>query len=694
MNEFVWRKLAACVCCLCLIGSASVSETQEEGETRALLIGVSDYYHLDADLRGPLNDVALMAQGLAARGISAQNMVVLSEGIKDLPQARQGKPTRAAILAAMSDLREASAPGDTILFYFSGHGSQMPDTSGDEQGGHDQIFLPADARNWTAALGAVENAILDDELRMWAKSVLDREVKLVAIIDACHSGTGFRALGETTAQARYIAPEALGVPSIGDVDEVAPDVTASPLNGEFVFLYSSQSDQRSFEYPLDDAEDPANWYGDFTRNLVNVLQQSGEMSYGQWLQATRDGMRKASATATQTPDGEGSLLDAAVLGVASTGVQRIVIRDGQLQLGALSDVLPGAVYALYDDAIDGIEIGRAEVSKVQPTQSRLIGLEGATVPVAGYAELLSPGPPAVMTLSRPRAPNDFDGYDYRPLTEALDQLHEDDLLDAVALSDDAFDASLILMDGRLVLAGPDGIVDAAGLGTSPRFAPTSDGDLGEDLAQWLSRLARVYRLSSALNSAGRGGFALAGTGMTVKLERRPSAAKDDACVKPATSEKIGDGALLNHCDQVWVHLSNLSNSAQDVTLLYVDRHFEIQPIWPSANLSNRIAPGGKKKIGMQIVNPAGPEMPFAVGHEELIVLSVPVDSTAPRVVLTSLAETGQTRAADATPLEQFLGVSLEPDSASRALSLSGALAPLKVNRFTFEVHPQQFDTSE
>ncbi|MBL9054760.1 MAG: caspase family protein, partial [Rhodobacteraceae bacterium] len=139
-------------------------------ETRALLVGVSDYTVLDADLKGPADDVRLMAGVLAARGVAPGAMVALTSDASGLdPAIATGQPTRAAILQAMAALEAGAAPGDTVVFYFSGHGAEAPDLSGDEGGGYDEILLPADAAGWKGAIGAVENAILDDELQDWAQ---------------------------------------------------------------------------------------------------------------------------------------------------------------------------------------------------------------------------------------------------------------------------------------------------------------------------------------------------------------------------------------------------------------------------------------------------------------------------------------------------------------------------------------------
>ena len=89
------------------------------------------------------------------------------------------------------------------------------------------------------AIGAVENAILDDELQDWAQGVLAKGARLVGLIDACHSATGFRAVGGAGLP-RGLSTEALSIPAAAASAPAGP--TAPPLTGEFVFLYSSQSD--------------------------------------------------------------------------------------------------------------------------------------------------------------------------------------------------------------------------------------------------------------------------------------------------------------------------------------------------------------------------------------------------------------------------------------------------------------------
>ena len=167
-------------------------------EVRALLIGVSDYHVLDADLKGPQNDVVLMARTLMARGADPAMIRVLTTPGRALPDgiAPAVDPTRAAILAALDAMAAEAQPGDTIVFFYSGHGSEAPDQNGDEAGGYDEILLPSDSTGWKGAIGMVENAIVDDELQVKMQAILDTGAELVAILDACHSTTGFRNFGD------------------------------------------------------------------------------------------------------------------------------------------------------------------------------------------------------------------------------------------------------------------------------------------------------------------------------------------------------------------------------------------------------------------------------------------------------------------------------------------------------------------
>ena len=615
-------------------------------EVRAVVVGVGDYLTLDADLKGPANDARLMAETLVLRGVAPADMTVLTSDPTGLPAGvAVGKPVREEILAALAAKADAAAPGDTVVFYFSGHGSQAPDMSGDEGGGYDEILLPADATNWKGSIGAVENAILDDELQVWAQDALSRGIKVVGLIDACHSDTGFRALG-AEGVARGLDPEALGIP-----DDVVP-VTAHEgpaLTGEFVFLYSSQSDQRSFEYPL---EDGATWQGEFTLRLAQTLQTVPEASWAQVLAATTEAMAQGSVR--QMPDGEGPLLDAQAFGIGPGGL-RFPVDGGRLMAGLLHGMVSGAEVAVYADPAGGEPLAVLTLAEVTPRDASF----AEPVPEAAlWAELVAAPPPEPLALAAPVRADPGDGLDYADWIAALPPA-------AVTV-----DLVPILTEGTVAFAGADGVLDPEGPGSSPRITLQPDESPAEAVDQFLTLAAHGLHLREVLSGAT--GRSLTGTApVTMTLDRR---AATGACGEVGEPSPFDPDKGVAPCDQLWLTLTNTGGKTQDVSVLYFSAAYEVQPIWPAGNLSNRLAPGESTRVGLQI------EAGSTAGLEEIWVLSVPVDPDGPRVDLTRLATPDMTRAYAGASDEMTLWLEgrMDPEAGSRGFTLKPA--PLSMIR--------------
>lgn len=637
-----------------LIFAASLAGTAAVAEVRAVLVGVSDYLVLDADLKGPANDVRLMAETLALRGVDPGAMAVLSSDPTGLPDgASTAAPLRDTILAAMEAVAAASVAGDTVVFYFSGHGAQAPDMSGDEGGGYDEILLPADAAGWKGAIGAVENAILDDELQAWAQAMLSRGVQVVGLIDACHSATGFRAVGGQGV-ARVVDEAALGIP-----DDVVP-VTGTPLpplTGDFVFLYSSQSDQRSFEYPLADG---ATWHGEFTLRLAQTLRDAPAASWAQVLAATTEGM--AQGPARQMPEGEGTLLEAQVFGTGA-GAARIAVADGRLAAGLLHGLAAGAEVALFAGPSGGEALAVLPLGEVTARQAVLAG----DVPDSAlWAELVSAPPPAPLVLAAPVRADVNDGFDYSRWQAALPP------------AGPVADLVPILTGGAVALAGADGVLDPTGPGSSPRIVALPGMSEAEAVAQMLEQAAHGLGLRAVLSGAT--GRALAGRqAITMAVERR---AADATCGTLTEAVPYDPAAGVAPCDQLWLTLTNTGGKAQDVSVLYFAADFTVTPIWPVQNLANRLAPGETVRVGLMI------EDGSVAGLEEIWVLAVPVDPDAPRVDLTRLATPAANRALGGTdPMTEWLESRLTGDStATRGFTLKPA--PLTMIRQQVRLTPR------
>ncbi|KAI3497442.1 hypothetical protein L1887_40044 [Cichorium endivia] len=88
-------------------------------------------------------------------------------------------PTKRNMQEALRWLVKDNQDGDSLVFYFSGHGLNQPNPS--EYDGFNETICPIDYM--TAGM------IIDDEINDTIVRPLKKGVKLHAIIDSCHSGT-------------------------------------------------------------------------------------------------------------------------------------------------------------------------------------------------------------------------------------------------------------------------------------------------------------------------------------------------------------------------------------------------------------------------------------------------------------------------------------------------------------------------
>jgi hypothetical protein len=142
---------------------------------RALLIGIN-YKNSDASLNGCINDVNNI------RSILINNCGYSPQNIRILTEEQQVQPTRKNIESNVQWLVTNCLPGDTLFFYYSGHGSFVKDASnGDETDGQDEVIIPLDYKT--------QGVITDDWLFNNMVTKVPVNVSLWAFADCCHSGT-------------------------------------------------------------------------------------------------------------------------------------------------------------------------------------------------------------------------------------------------------------------------------------------------------------------------------------------------------------------------------------------------------------------------------------------------------------------------------------------------------------------------
>jgi hypothetical protein len=147
----------------------------------AFIVGVSDYIHFEdeegGDLPGAEHDARRIRDALVMRsGFPESNVrMVLNHDA-----------TKAAIEEGVTEwLVENARPGDNVVIFFAGHGSQMWDESGDEDDGLDETLAPSDVNPTNT-----DNDISDDEFNQWL-GMLPTD-NILVILDNCNSGTGTR----------------------------------------------------------------------------------------------------------------------------------------------------------------------------------------------------------------------------------------------------------------------------------------------------------------------------------------------------------------------------------------------------------------------------------------------------------------------------------------------------------------------
>ncbi|QYZ68156.1 caspase family protein [Neotabrizicola shimadae] len=609
---------------------AGLTAGAAQAATLAVLVAAGDYRDLDADLKGPPNDVRLMAGVLAARGVAGADMLALTDAPEGLPEgAAVGVPDLAGIRAALADVAARAVAGDTVVFYFSGHGTQAPDGNGDEGGGADEVLLPVDALGWDGT--GLRNVLVDDELGAWAQTLLARGVKVVGLIDACHSDTGFRAM--TGAVARGLPPTALGVPE--DAAGMGEPVNGEGLSGEFAFLYSSQADQRSFEFPLGEGQE---WHGAFTAALAGVLGEPGNPSWGQVLAAASD--RMARGEAAQLPDGEGPLLSAPVFGSGRVEA-RWRVEGAKLEAGLLQGLGEGDRVAFFAEAAGGEPLGEALVVKPAAGSARL---DPAPPQGTAWAELVAAAPPPPLRLA---APVQADGLDYAAWLAALP-----------APAAGKADLVPVLVAGGLALAGPDGALDPAGPGSTPRVVPEEGEAETLALQRALDAAGHALRLKAALiGAAGRS--LTGGPALEVAVEVKPGSRDGAGCGAPGQGVAADPAKGVAPCDQMWLTVTNRSGQPQDLTALYFAADFSVTPVWPRSGLSNRLAPGEAARIGL-LIDPASPP-----ALEDLLLVAVPASEDGPRTDLSVLASPQMTRSTAGADdgLSLWIDVQLTEDDA-------------------------------
>lgn len=139
---------------------------------KALLIGIN-YKNTEIELKGCINDT-----------LNIQNFLskyCLFDDIHILTDDTEIKPFYSNIQIEIEWLVSNNEKGDSLVFYYAGHGSNVQDLNGDESDGRDESIVPLDFNS--------SGLIKDDYLFSNLISKVINGVNLWCFSDCCHSGS-------------------------------------------------------------------------------------------------------------------------------------------------------------------------------------------------------------------------------------------------------------------------------------------------------------------------------------------------------------------------------------------------------------------------------------------------------------------------------------------------------------------------
>ncbi|WP_299910496.1 caspase family protein [uncultured Paracoccus sp.] len=151
-----------------------------QGRKLALTIGINDYDVMNR-LQGCVNDSNIWRDLLLAQGYNVTQLI-------------RGEETgRDQITRQLRDFVGQSAPGDTLVWHFSGHGMEIEGVVGNDNDaeirGVDQAIVAANASE--TLTGQLSHAIMDDELHAILQGV-NQQAACYVFLDSCFSGSATR----------------------------------------------------------------------------------------------------------------------------------------------------------------------------------------------------------------------------------------------------------------------------------------------------------------------------------------------------------------------------------------------------------------------------------------------------------------------------------------------------------------------
>ncbi|MFJ5776134.1 caspase family protein [Streptomyces sp. NPDC093094] len=309
-------------------------------------------------LYGCVNDARSAAHRLASRADATGHVRLLTDAAA----------TRRAVISGIEEHLGHARAGDTAVFWFAGHGSQIEATA--EQ-------RAIEATGYCQALVCVDQPLLDKDLGPLLDTVAARGAAVVAVLDCCYSGGGTR--DEPGEGVRWTPPDPdwPTPPAAAFRDAADAAAGAAPVDPlRHLLLAGSRLNELCHESVWD-----GRTYGVFSHALLSALTAADGDATGREVFAAAAAAVERSGFAqhpTLVPDRPGGPADRPFLGGAAAGVPAPHMlsrgRDGWY-------VNCGAAHGLWDGAVHGGEpLPSDRPDAVRPVGATVEGTRSAEGP--------------------------------------------------------------------------------------------------------------------------------------------------------------------------------------------------------------------------------------------------------------------------------------------------------------------------
>ena len=328
----------------------SISDPMGEPDKFALLVGINKYGKLKESewLDGCHNDIEAVKTVITDRfGFDASTITILLDD----------QATAAGIREQMKKLTELirSRPQGVkpiqVLFYFSGHGSRVPDIAGEDGFGSSLVVYDSEQQGSSMDISSAELNKFSHEICSNGKA------ELLMVLDSCHSGGGARGItkfrGLTRSNER---------PAVMDLN--APKAPSRELPEGLVFLSACQSNQKEPEHKVD-----GKTYGLLTYYLTMQLQSEqivSSLDYAMLKDIIYRSYQRDKIAQAPTPTVEGSVsnLRKPILGadhsidrkpyweVKREGRKRDIVR---MEAGKINGITEHSLFELYKTAEQALD---------------------------------------------------------------------------------------------------------------------------------------------------------------------------------------------------------------------------------------------------------------------------------------------------------------------------------------------------